>query len=175
MNKTFDDQPKVGRQKPVSREKTSRARTFAIMESIKEITMRTILFADDQSCIRKFLKEQFEEEGYHVVLAQDGWEALAVANKEHPDVAVLDLLMPRAGGLDAAEMIIDVHPDLPVIFFTAHDDACQKDPRACRVVACVEKSEDLTELKRIVSSVISGNIEKRHVRCGLPPETPLTN
>jgi CheY-like chemotaxis protein len=133
--------------------------------------MRTILFADDQSCVRKFLKEQFEEEGYRVLLAQDGWEALAMANQEHPDVAVLDLLMPRAGGLDAAEMIMDVHPGLPVIFFTAHDDLCLRDHRACRVAACIEKSEDLTELKRIVSAVMLSGAEKGRVRCGLPPES----
>jgi CheY-like chemotaxis protein len=133
--------------------------------------MRTILFADDQSCIRKFLKEQFEEEGYRVLLAQDGWEALAMANREHPDVTVLDLMMPRAGGLDAAEMILDVHPGMPVIFFTAHDDICLRDSRASRVVACLEKSEDLTELKRVVSTVMTDGAERRRVRSGLPPES----
>jgi DNA-binding NtrC family response regulator len=131
--------------------------------------MRTILFVDDQANIRRFLKDQFEEEGYRVVLAQDGWEAISVMQKEHPDVAVLDLLMPRAGGLDAAEMMMDIEPGLPVIFFTAHDDLCIKDMRACRAVACLEKSEDLTELKRTVAAVVTSGTEKKSVRCGLPP------
>jgi CheY-like chemotaxis protein len=131
--------------------------------------MKTILFVDDQVNIRKFLKEQFEEEGYRVVLAQDGWEALSVMKQEHPDVAVLDLIMPRAGGLDAAEMLMDIHPGLPVVFFTAYDDLCIKDARAHRAVACIEKSEDLTELKRTVTAIISAGTEKMHIRSGLPP------
>ncbi|MBN2580965.1 MAG: response regulator [Pirellulales bacterium] len=131
--------------------------------------MKTILFADEQAHVRQLLKEQFEEEGYRVVLAQNGGEALTMAGEEHPDVAVLDLLMPRAGGVDVAEIMMDIHPDLPVIFFTAHDDVCQRDPRACRVTACIEKSEDLTELKRIISAILAGDTRRRHIRCGLPP------
>ena len=67
--------------------------------------MTTILLADDKKNIRDFCKQELEDEGYHVVLARDGQEAIQLVQQEPPDLVVLDLCMPRVGGLDAVEPI----------------------------------------------------------------------
>ncbi|MGD0897346.1 MAG: response regulator [Thermoguttaceae bacterium] len=112
--------------------------------------MKTILFADDNKNIRDYCRATLEEEGYRVALARDGIEAFQVFLAELPDLAVLDISMPRAGGLETLEQIKRLAPGTPVILFTAHDEACLRDERAALADACVEKVEDFTELKRTV-------------------------
>ena len=112
--------------------------------------MATILLADDQKNIRDFCKQELEDEGYRVILARDGREAIRLIRKEPPDLVILDLCMPRVGGLDAVEPIRALAPEIPIILFTANDEDCMTDDRSRHAVACVEKSEDLTELKRAI-------------------------
>ena len=136
--------------------------------------MKTILFADDHKNIREYCRAAFAEEGYRVVLARDGVEALAVFTAEVPDLAVLDISMPRAGGLDALAQIKRLSPRTPVILFTAHDEECLRDDRARLATACVEKSHNLAELKRIVVQVLKPLAVEGggpH-RLGLPPLRP---
>lgn len=61
---------------------------------------RTVLVADDSDEILKQCEALLAASGYHVFLAQDGMEALRLIRDEHPDVVVLDLLMPRMTGFD---------------------------------------------------------------------------
>ena len=116
--------------------------------------MKTILFADDKKNIREYCRASLEDEGYRVVLARDGIEAVQAYRSEAPDLAILDIAMPRAGGLDAMERIKRFSPDFPVILFTANDDDCLRDQRAALAVACIEKGRDLGDLKRIVASTL---------------------
>ena len=102
-------------------------------------SMKTILFADDNKNIREYCRAVFEDEGYRVVLARDGIEAFRLFCAETPDVAVLDISMPRAGGLAALQEIKGVRPETPVILFTAHDEDCLQDQRTTLAAACVEK------------------------------------
>lgn len=61
---------------------------------------KTILVADDSDLILKQCATLLGAAGYHVLLASDGHEALRLIREEHPDVVVLDLLMPRMTGFD---------------------------------------------------------------------------
>jgi DNA-binding response OmpR family regulator len=65
-------------------------------------------------------KTKFLNEGFQVFLAGDGEEALRVARKNHPDIALLDILMPKKDGIEVAvEMKADPKlRDIPVIFLT---------------------------------------------------------
>ena len=92
--------------------------------------MKTILFADDNIAIREYCRTAFAEEGYRVVLARDGIEALEVFVTETPDLAILDISMPRSSGLETLEQIKSLSPRTPVILFTAHDQDCVRDHRA---------------------------------------------
>lgn len=131
--------------------------------------MTTILFADDNPAIREYSRQQFEDDGYHVLLAANGVEACCCVGRQRPDVVILDISMPRMDGLAAAEQIRGLEGELPVIFFTAHDEACLADARSQLADACVEKSEDLTELKRVVNSLLVARRRGQPYRTGLPP------
>jgi DNA-binding response OmpR family regulator len=65
----------------------------------------TILIADDDPVIQKLLAVNFEMEGYRVVTASDGAEALERVGSDHPDLAVLDVMMPKVDGLDVVRTL----------------------------------------------------------------------
>ena len=114
------------------------------------VPMKTILFADDNRNIREYCRASLEDEGYRVVLASDGQEAIRVFAEESPDLAILDISMPRANGLEVLERINRLAPEVPVILFTAHDEDCLRDRRALLAIACVAKTGNLNELKSLV-------------------------
>jgi len=130
--------------------------------------MKTVLFVDDNRNIREFCRRELEAEGYLIVLAADGAEAIQAVRRETPDAIVLDLRMPGVGGLDAIEQIRESAPGVPVIFFTSNDEDCLTDRRSRLATACVEKSEDLTELKRALCRVSTLRHEQETLRVGLP-------
>jgi CheY-like chemotaxis protein len=134
--------------------------------------MKTILFADDSKNIREYWRAALEDEGYRVVLASDGMEAVRTLREESPDMAILDISMPRASGLEALEQIRSLAPQVPVILFTAYTDDCLRDPRASLAAACVGKGQDRDELKRVVSRTFTAlGFQDRlaAIRSGLPP------
>ncbi|MBM3500916.1 MAG: response regulator [Armatimonadetes bacterium] len=84
--------------------------------------MKRVLIADDESVIRMDLRETLEEAGYEVVAeASDGAQALELARRERPDVAVLDIKMPRLDGIQAAEAITKERV-CPVLMLTAYNE-----------------------------------------------------
>jgi CheY-like chemotaxis protein len=131
--------------------------------------MTKVLLADDNRVIREFCGRELEDEGYQVILARDGREALELTGSLLPDVIVLDICMPGIDGLEAAARIRAEQPNLPVILFTAYDDACVRDERARAATACVAKQTDLTELKRVIAESLRSVRETRPYRLGLPP------
>lgn len=79
---------------------------------------KTILVVDDKKELRIMVKSYMEEEGFRVVMAGDGQEALYVARHEKPDLIILDLMMPNMGGYE----FLRVHrreADTPIIILTA--------------------------------------------------------
>lgn len=81
---------------------------------------KIILLAEDDFMLAEMYKTKFTKEGFQVFLACDGEEALRVARKHHPDIALLDILMPKKDGIEVAvEMKADSKlQDIPVIFLT---------------------------------------------------------
>jgi CheY-like chemotaxis protein len=131
--------------------------------------MTTILLADDKKNIRNVCKQELEDEGYQVILACDGREAIERVQEKPIDLVILDLCMPRVSGLDAIEPIRAIAPKVPIILFTANDEDCLIDDRSQYAAACVEKSEDLTELKRAIVRTLAMREGKVSFRSGLPP------
>jgi response regulator NasT len=81
-----------------------------------------ILVADDETASAQALKDLLETLGHQVVgPAPDGAEAVRLASCERPDLAILDIDMPRLSGLDAIDQITR-HRPIPVIVLTAHSD-----------------------------------------------------
>jgi DNA-binding NarL/FixJ family response regulator len=86
--------------------------------------MIDVLIADDHGIVRSGLRMLIErQEDMSVVAeAEDGVEALHLTQAEHPDVAVLDVSMPRMTGLQAAREIRAHSPDTRVLLLSMHDD-----------------------------------------------------
>ena len=62
-----------------------------------------ILIVEDEDVLSLVLEEKFKNEGYEVMIASDGGEAQAKAEKFKPDLILLDLILPKKGGLDVLE------------------------------------------------------------------------
>ncbi|HYD81275.1 MAG TPA: hybrid sensor histidine kinase/response regulator [Paucimonas sp.] len=89
---------------------------------------KTILVVDDMPANIGVLVEALEEHGYRIVVAQDGEECLMRAQFVHPDMILLDVMMPRMDGFEACRRLkrIDGIKDIPVIFMTALADTDEK-------------------------------------------------
>ena len=86
---------------------------------------KTILVVDDAESLRTMVKSYLTQEGYRVVTAANGREALFVARQERPDLILLDLMMPELGGFE----FITAHNrdgDAPVIILTAKIEESDK-------------------------------------------------
>ena len=84
-----------------------------------EATRPRVLIAEDEAIIRMDLREILEEEGYEVVEASDGEEAVRLAREVRPELAILDIKMPRKDGLEAAQEISE-EGIAPVLILTAY-------------------------------------------------------
>jgi two-component system response regulator MprA len=80
-----------------------------------------VLVVDDDKAVRESLRRSLEYNGYDVVLASDGAEALATIGTARPDVVVMDVMMPRLGGLETTRALRAAGHDLPVLVLTARD------------------------------------------------------
>ena len=93
---------------------------------------RRVLLVDDEKGIVKTVSKALEFAGYEVLTAMDGQDGLTKARLGHPEVIILDLMMPRMGGLEVcAELKKD--PELraiPIIIFTGKGQ--EMDERLCR-------------------------------------------
>jgi AmiR/NasT family two-component response regulator len=79
-----------------------------------------ILIAEDETLIRLDLRELLEQAGFEVCAeAKDGLEAVELARSEQPDLAVLDVKMPRLDGIEAARRILEERP-IPIVMLTAY-------------------------------------------------------
>ena len=82
--------------------------------------MARVLIAEDETIIRLDLAQMLERAGFEVCAqARDGVEAVDLASSERPDLAVLDVKMPRLDGIEAARRILDERP-IPIVMLTAY-------------------------------------------------------
>ena len=81
-----------------------------------------VLIADDDADVRELLVEVFRDAGFDVLEASNGLEALLYVKRDRPDAVVLDLMMPRLGGVEALKRIHDFNPGIRVLVVTGTDD-----------------------------------------------------
>ncbi|HMB53362.1 MAG TPA: response regulator transcription factor [Thermoanaerobaculia bacterium] len=83
-----------------------------------------VLVADDHTLVRQGLVGLLEDSGECTVVAEaaDGMEAVDKVAQSHPDVAVVDLSMPRLSGLEAVRRIREQHPQVRVLVLTVHEE-----------------------------------------------------
>ncbi len=115
---------------------------------------KRVLVVDDEEGIRFLYKEELEEEGFEVVLASNGEEALEKLDADSGiDLVLLDIKMPGKDGVEVLRRIKEKNKDMPVILSTAYPHYKHEfGTWACD--AYVVKSSDLTELKEIIRDVL---------------------
>jgi two-component system KDP operon response regulator KdpE len=82
---------------------------------------KTVLVVDDESRMVEFIAMNLELEGFRVVRAANGSEALEKASREHPDLVLLDIMMPEMDGFETLEGLRETS-SVPVIFLTAKSE-----------------------------------------------------
>lgn len=82
---------------------------------------KKILIVDDDMTLRELYEERIRAEGYQIVSASDGEEAIKKANSENPDVILLDIMMPKINGIDVMKNLRshDETKEIPIIILTA--------------------------------------------------------
>jgi DNA-binding response OmpR family regulator len=78
-----------------------------------------ILYVEDESFLGKIVKESLESRGYEIFMEEDGGKAVALFNSCHPDVCVLDVMLPNKDGFQIAEEIRAIDNKIPILFLTA--------------------------------------------------------
>ena len=81
---------------------------------------KKILVVDDEEDVARALKIRLKANGYHVVLASDSVQAFSMANKEKPNLIILDIMIPGGGGFVVAERLKQstATHHIPIIFLT---------------------------------------------------------
>jgi len=78
-----------------------------------------VLVADDEGIIRMGLKTMLQDLGHEVITALNGREAIQMAQRHNPDLAILDIKMPYTDGLQATKTISRINP-MPILMLTAY-------------------------------------------------------
>jgi CheY-like chemotaxis protein len=114
---------------------------------------KTILICDDDPVILRLLQVNLEIEGYAVVSAHHGEEAVRVAKSEVPDLIILDIMMPRLDGYQVAQVLKshDGTKDIPLVFLSAKAQQADIDRgKAYGVTHYLTKPFDPSELLEVI-------------------------
>jgi len=122
--------------------------------------MKKILVVDDDAVIQKLLNQILEREGYQIISARDGIDAMVNIRKDRPDLVVLDIMMPHVNGYDVCRNI-KVDPDLktiPIILLTSREQEIDKRVLDLMGIDYLQKTcrpQDLVaKIKKILVQVI---------------------
>jgi len=117
--------------------------------------MKTIMIVDDEPAIRKLYQREFSEEGYEVLLAASGEEALQkIKDKNNLDLVILDIKMEGMDGLELLDELRSQFRGLPVILNSAYS-TYKNDFTSWLADAYLVKSADLTELREKVQELLA--------------------
>jgi len=79
----------------------------------------TILLAEDEPALGQIIKESLETRDFNVLLCTNGEDAFKIFNQKHPELLVLDVMMPKKDGFTLAKEIRTIDREIPIIFLTA--------------------------------------------------------
>lgn len=115
--------------------------------------MEKVLCVDDDLSLLRLYQEELTDDGYKVILAKDGKEALKKFEKESPNVVVMDIRMPVMDGIETLTAMLGKDRQVPVILNTAYPQY-RENFMTWGAEAYVIKSSDLTELKQKIREVL---------------------
>ena len=116
--------------------------------------MTTILLVDDDKNQRLLYEQELKHDGYEVVTASDGKEALGKVQEQLPDIVIMDINMPKMDGIEAMGRILSKNKKVPVVINTAYSN--YKDSfMSWAADAYIVKSSDLSELKNTIKEILT--------------------
>lgn len=116
---------------------------------------KTVLLVDDSPCIRHVCGLELQREGYQVVLASHGREALAMIGQQPIDLIILDMQMRPTSGFEVLARVRVDHPDIPIIAHTALSER-EVARRSVQIPdAHVQKGGDFSVMKSLVAQLLS--------------------
>lgn len=114
-----------------------------------------LLIVDDQPGIRLLLKDVFMNEGYDVIVAHTGWEALEKINEHSFDLIILDYRLPILTGAEVLQEMIKNKINIPVILMSGLVENIRSDfKQEDMTIKIVAKPFDLTDIIELVKSMI---------------------
>jgi DNA-binding NarL/FixJ family response regulator len=133
-------------------QKTEAARP-AVNDSVRR---RRILVIDDGDSVRDIIRIFLERDGFEVCgEAGDGVEAIEQAKRLKPDLIVLDLAMPRMNGAEAASVLSQTMPDVPIVLLTLYQNVLGTAlASAVGVKAIIDKTDGMDKLVACVRSLL---------------------
>lgn len=120
--------------------------------------MEKILCVDNDDSLLRLCQEELCEEGYKVILAKDGKEALGKFAEEKPQVVVMDIRMPVMDGIETLVIMLGKDRQVKVILNTAYPQY-KENFMTWGAEAYVIKSSDLRELKQKIREVLDKRIK----------------
>jgi two-component system cell cycle response regulator DivK len=123
----------------------------------KDSQYRTVLIVEDSEDARYFMRLELEQLGYRVVEAENGEKAVEVAERERPDIILMDLSLPVMDGIAATEKIRsrDGFKTVPVIAVTAHQETdFRTGAKAAGFDAYVTKPIDMLWLSELIEGLL---------------------
>jgi DNA-binding response OmpR family regulator len=115
--------------------------------------MKTILLVEDDKNQLLLYKQELSHEGYNIITAEDGQEAVKKVKEYTPDLIVMDINMPKMNGIESIGKILSDHKKIPIIINTAYS-SYKDDFMSWSADAYVIKSSDLKELKDKIKELI---------------------
>ncbi len=121
-----------------------------------KIMKKKILVVEDEESLRLLYEEELKAEGYEVLTAGNGREAIQQLEEGQPDLIVLDIVMPVMNGMEALGRILGKGRKIPIILNTSYS-GYRQDFMSWAADAYVTKSDDLTELKNKIRELLESN------------------
>jgi len=117
----------------------------------------SLLVVDDNSGIRRLLEELFSAEGYTVVTAASGLEAITAAQKLLPDLVLSDIKMPGINGLELRDKLLSLSQNIRIILMSAYTDQHEVKEiiRQRGIDYAITKPFDLEHLRMVVADLLN--------------------
>jgi CheY-like chemotaxis protein len=114
---------------------------------------KKILVVEDEEGLRLLYEEELKSEGYEVLTAGNGREAIQQLENGKPDLIILDIVMPVMDGMEALGRIVGKERKIPIILNTSYS-GYRQDFMSWAADAYVTKSSDLSELKKKIRELL---------------------
>ena len=117
---------------------------------------KKVLIVEDVADVRRMMKILVELYGYQAITADDGYEAIEKVRDDHPDLVLMDLMMPVLDGVVATQIIRDIEEmtEIPIIALTAYGDLYQKKAIEAGCNEVIEKPLSLEKLQPLLNQYL---------------------